>query len=65
MNKKVWIFVGKLVALFVSAAIVDIAFQYFTKPEIDFTRTPVFAIIAVAINLFLIGRRKSNNIIDI
>jgi multisubunit Na+/H+ antiporter MnhB subunit len=58
MNKKVWIFVGKLVALFVSAAIVDIVFQYFTKPEIDFTRPPVFAIIAVAINLIFDWKKK-------
>ncbi len=62
MNKKVWIFIGKVVAFFVLAALVDIAFQYFTKPEIDFTRTPVFAIIAVGVNLIFDWKKIKQNI---
>ena len=62
MNKKVWILIGKFVALFVTAALVDIVFQYFTKPEIDFTRTPVFAIIAVGINLIFDWKKIKQNI---
>ena len=42
---KLFAFFAKAAGMVVLAAIVDIVFQYFTKPEINFYRTAIFALV--------------------
>jgi hypothetical protein len=45
MENKYLILCAKGIGMVVIAAIVDIAYQYFTKPELNFYRTVAFALI--------------------
>ena len=42
---KLFVFLAKATGMVVLAAIVDMAFQYFMKPEINFYRTAIFALV--------------------
>ena len=42
---KLFVFLAKAAGMVVLVAIVDIVFQYFTKPEINFYRTAIFALV--------------------
>ena len=42
---KLFVFLAKATGMVVLAAIVDMAFQYFTKPEINFYRTAIFSLV--------------------
>ena len=58
---KLFVFLAKATGMVVLAAIFDMAFQYFTKPEINFYRTAIFALV-FGLGNFIIGRRKNNKL---
>ena len=54
---KLFVFFAKATGMVVLAAIVDMAFQYFTKPEINVYRTAIFALV-FGLGNFIYDKKK-------